>query len=60
MTNKIGDKPTEERITELEEGLESLLSISIKQMRMFSDAHTAFVKEISRLKDKVEQLEKNL
>lgn len=60
IKKKETNKSVETRLSEIEESLEGLLSISIKQMQMFGEAHTAFVKEIARLKEKVSELEKNI
>jgi len=54
------NKTIEVRVSDLEKGLESLLSVAMTNMKMFSDAHTAFVHEISKLKEKVAELEKNI
>ena len=51
-------KPVEQRLSELEQSVEGLLSTIITITQTHTEAHTAFVHEIARLKEEVAILKK--
>ncbi len=54
------EKPIDERVEDLEKALNNLLKAQLTNILSFSDAHTVFVREISKLKEKVADLERKL
>lgn len=53
-------KTAEERLSDLEESAEGLLSTNLTLLKMVTDMHTAFLNEFVKLREEITSLKKRI